>query len=178
MEAAPSVRQQAPESTILRGFLQMAHCICSQTQEPWRKETVCTEMQRLRYVSMSLATDNPQQYVGSLHLTLERLDRTGDFSSPWISKFKDILVQRIIEQEGSIVENVLVSGTLTRSGAVARCIVRARKVSNEKLNVTEYVRADVAVAPPNMPDGDYEMHFDGRSVKVKKAAGYWSPKHL
>ena len=52
------------------------------------------------------------------------------------------------------------------------------KVAIPELNVTEYVRADVAVAPPNMPDGDYEMHFDGRSVKVKKAAGYWSPKHL
>jgi hypothetical protein len=127
---------------------------------------------------MSLATDDPKQYVDSLHLTLERLDRTADFNSPWIANLRDILVQRIAEQEGSTIENVLVSGTLTKSGAVARCIVRVRKVSNPKLNVTEYVRADVALAPPTLPDGDYEMHFEGRSVKVKKAAGHWSPKHF
>ena len=120
---------------------------------------------------MSLATDDPKQYVDSLHLTLERLDRTADFNSPWVVNLRDILVQRIAEQEGSAVENVLVSGTLTKSGAVARCIVRVRKVSNPKLNVTEYVRADVALAPPNLPDGDYEMHFEGRSVKVKESCG-------
>jgi hypothetical protein len=127
---------------------------------------------------MSLASGDPKQYVDSLHLTLERLDRTADFNSPWIVNLRDILVQRIAEQEGSAVENVLVSGTLTKSCAVACCIVRVRKVSNPKLNVTEYVRADVALAPPNLPDGDYEMHFEGRSVKVKKAAGHWSPKHF
>ena len=120
--------------------------------------------QRLLCVSMSLATDNPKQYVDSLHLTLERLDRTGDFNFPWIANLRDLLVQRIAEQEGSIVENVLVSGTLSKSGAVARCIVRARKVSNPRLNVTENVRADVALTAPYMPDGDYVMHFVGRSA--------------
>jgi hypothetical protein len=147
-------------------------------QEPWREGTACIGMHRLFCVSMSLATDDPKQYVDSIHLTLERLDRTADFNSPWIAKLRDILVQRIAEQEGSTIENVLVSGTLTKSGAVACCIVRVRKVSNPKLNVTEYVRADVALAPPNLPDGDYEMHFEGRSVKVKKAAGHWSPQHF
>jgi hypothetical protein len=126
---------------------------------------------------MSLATDNPKQYVESLHLTLERLDRTGDFNSPWIANLRDSLVQRIAEQEGSIVENIIVSGTLTKSGAGVSCIVRARKVSNQKLDATEYVRAEVALAPPNMPDGDYELHFDGRRMKVKKAAGRWYPEH-
>jgi len=110
--------------------------------------------------------------------SLERLDRTADFNSPWIASLRDTLVQRIAEQEGSTIENVLVSGTLSKSGAVARCIVRVRKVSNPKLNVTEYVRAEVALAPPNLPDGDYQMHFEARSVKVKKAAGDWSPTHF
>ena len=138
----------------------------------------CRGMQRLFCASMSLASENPKLYVDSLHLTLERLGRTADFNSPRIANLRDTLVQRIAQQEGSTIENVLVSGTLSKSGAVARCIVRVRKVSNLKLNVTEYVRAEVALAPPNLPDGDYEMHFEGRSLKVKKAAGHWSPKHF
>jgi hypothetical protein len=99
------------------------------------------------------------------------------YATALLRNLRDTLVQRIAEQEGSMIENVLVSGTLTKSDAVARCIVRAKKVSNPTLNVTEYARADVALAPPHLPDGDYEMHFDCRSMKVKKAAGHWSPKH-
>ena len=41
-------------------------------------------------------------------------------------------------------------------------MVRAMKVAIPELNVTEYVRADVALAPPHLPDGDYELHFENR----------------
>jgi len=126
---------------------------------------------------MSLAANNPKQYLDNLHLTLERLDRTADFSSPWITNLRDILVQRIAAQEGCIRENVLISGTLTKSGALANCIVRVMKVTIPKLSVTEYVRADVALAPPHLPDGDYELHFGDRMMRVKNAAGRWSCEH-
>jgi hypothetical protein len=49
-----------------------------------------------------------EQYVESLRFTLERLERNGDFSSPWIAEFRNTLVQRICELEESVHENVLV----------------------------------------------------------------------
>ena len=124
---------------------------------------------------MSLANNNSKNYVDVLHSTIERLDRTGDFNSPKIANLRDLLVQRIAAQEGSSRENVLVSGTLKRSGAVASCIVRAVRVTLPQLNVTEYVRADVALAPPHLPNGEYELHFDGCMIRVQnECCGHWS----
>lgn len=42
-------------------------------------------------------------------------------------------------------EIVLFSGTLPKSGAIANCIVRARKVTIPSLHDSEYVTADVAM---------------------------------
>ena len=123
---------------------------------------------------MSLLTNNSKEYVDSLRVTLDRLDRTGDFNSPRIANLRDILVQRIASQEGSIHENVLVSGTLKRSGVLANCMVRAVKVTIPQLKITEYVRANVALAPPHLRDGGYELHFDGRMTRVRNVAGHWS----
>jgi hypothetical protein len=116
-----------------------------------------------------------EQYVESLRFTLERLERNGDFSSPWIAEFRNTLVQRICELEESVHENVLVSGKLiTNSGVLGDCIVRAIKLTIPKLNLVEYVKADVALTSPHLPNGDYELHFDGRVMKVKNTAGQWS----
>lgn len=71
-------------------------------------------------------------------------------------------------------ESVLLSGTIVNSAIQSRCVVRATKVTIPNLNVTEYVKADVALAPPFMPDGEYELNFEGRRMKVNNAAGRWS----
>jgi len=77
------------------------------------------------------------------------------------------------EVNSSIRESVLVSGTLRASTVLARCIVRAIKVTLPNLETAEYVKADVALAPPHMPDGNYELHFEGRMMKVRKSDGVW-----
>lgn len=85
---------------------------------------------------------------------------------------------RSAETNSSIREDVLLSATLTRSDILASCIVRAIKVTIPSLDVTEYVKVDVALAPPHLPNGEYELHFDGRMMKVKNIAGEWSSDDL
>lgn len=126
-----------------------------------------------------LNTTNSKQYVESLRFTLERLERNGDFRTPWITNFRDTLVQRICELEESTRENVLIPGKLiTDSGALADCLVRGIRVTIPKLNLTEYIQADVALTSPHLANGDYELHFDGRVMKVKNSAGHWSSDDL
>jgi hypothetical protein len=71
----------------------------------------------------------------------------------------------------SIREAVLVSGTL--NGTQVPCMVRAVKVSLPNLEILKWIRADIAQAPPELPDGAYNVSFEGRTMKVKKIAGNW-----
>ena len=71
-------------------------------------------------------------------------------------------------------ERVLLPGTLATPGVVANCIVRAVKVTIPKLGIIEYVDAELALAPPHLPDGQYELQFHGRMLKVMNAAGIWA----
>jgi hypothetical protein len=71
-------------------------------------------------------------------------------------------------------ERVLLPGTLAQSGVVANCIILAIKVTIPKLGIIEYVDAELALAPPHLPDGQYELQFDGRMLKVMNAAGIWA----
>jgi hypothetical protein len=73
----------------------------------------------------------------------------------------------------SIREAVLVSGTLKGMNHQAQCMVRAVKVSLLNLDILKYVRADIVQAPSELPDGAYNVSFDGRTMKVKKIAGNW-----
>jgi len=52
-------------------------------------------------------------------------------------------------------------------------MVRAVKVSILKLDIWEYVAANIAHAPSELPDGAYNVSFEGRIMKVKKIAGNW-----
>ena len=74
----------------------------------------------------------------------------------------------------SIREAVLVPGVLTGMHLEAQCIVRAVKVSLPKLDVWEYVRADIAQAPSELPMGAYSVCFEGRKMKVNKTAQGWT----
>jgi hypothetical protein len=53
------------------------------------------------------------------------------------------------------------------------CTVRAVKVSLLNLEILEYVRADIAQAPSELPYGAYDVSFEGRTMKVKKTVGGW-----
>jgi hypothetical protein len=73
----------------------------------------------------------------------------------------------------SIREAVLVSGTLKGLNYQVPCMVRAVKVSLANLDILKYVSADIIRAPSELPDGAYNVSFDGRTMKVKKIAGNW-----
>ena len=77
----------------------------------------------------------------------------------------------------SVRETVLVPGVLRGMGLEARCVLRAVKVSLLKLDVWEYVAADVVQAPNDLPAGPYEVTFGGRRAKVHKTARGWTSEH-
>jgi hypothetical protein len=56
----------------------------------------------------------------------------------------------------------------------AHCTVRAVKVSLPKLDVWEYVSADIAHAPTELPLGAYDVCFEGRKMRVNKTARGWT----
>ena len=70
-------------------------------------------------------------------------------------------------------EAVLVSGTLNGMSHRVPCMVRTVKVSLPNLDILKWVRADIAQAPSELPDGAYNVSFEGRTMKVKKIAGNW-----
>jgi hypothetical protein len=73
----------------------------------------------------------------------------------------------------SIREAVLLEGVLKGMSLEVACMVRAVKVSLPKLEIWEYVRADIVQAPSELPFGAYDVSFEGRTMKVKKTAGGW-----
>ena len=74
----------------------------------------------------------------------------------------------------SVREAVLVQGVLKGMNLEARCTVRAVKVSLPKLDIWEYVAADIVQAPNDLPAGAYVVTFEGRKVKVHKTAHGWT----
>ena len=64
-------------------------------------------------------------------------------------------------------------GILKSATLQSTCVVRAIKVTIPKLDVWEYVKADVHEAPAYLPDGRYELAFEGRRMKADKLAGSW-----
>ena len=74
----------------------------------------------------------------------------------------------------SIREAVILDGVLRGMNLEARCAIRAVKVSLPKLDVWEYVAADVVQAPNDLPSGTYEVLFEGRKVRVHKTAHGWT----
>ena len=73
----------------------------------------------------------------------------------------------------SIREAVLIHGVLRGMNLEAQCVARAVKVSLPKLDIWEYVAADVVQAPTDVPNGAYELSFGGRKMRVKKTVLGW-----
>ena len=76
------------------------------------------------------------------------------------------------EVDQSTRESVLLRGMLKKSSVLASCIVRAIKLTTG-IGPVEYIDADVALAPAHVPDGEYDLHFEGRVVKVRKMGDSW-----
>src|ERR1039458_6354988 len=70
-------------------------------------------------------------------------------------------------------ETVKIAGRLNGMGYEAGCMVSAVKVSLPHLNISEYVECDIHLAPKNLPDGSYEVSFEGRRMQAKKLDGDW-----
>ena len=67
----------------------------------------------------------------------------------------------------------MMSGWLKGMGHEAECTVSAVKVSLPELNISEYVKCDIHLAPEDLPNGVYQVSFEGRTMKVKKLDGDW-----
>jgi hypothetical protein len=70
-------------------------------------------------------------------------------------------------------EIVMMTGRLKGMGREAECTVSAVKVSPPHLNIPEYVKCDIHLAPENLPDGRYEVTFEGKTMEVKLLYGLW-----
>ncbi len=70
-------------------------------------------------------------------------------------------------------ETVIAAGQLKGMGHEAACTVSAVKVSLPQLNISEYVKCDIHLAPQDLPDGPYQVTFEGRTMKVKKLGADW-----
>jgi len=76
----------------------------------------------------------------------------------------------------SIRETVLVHGVLHGTDVQSPCVVRAVKVSIPRLDVFEYVKAEIAEAPAELPEGHYQLVFEGRKMQVHRHSGDWRVK--
>jgi hypothetical protein len=71
-------------------------------------------------------------------------------------------------------ETVILNGVLKGMGRRnVSCTVQALKVSLPQLNVFEYIRCDFYHVPQDLPDGQYDLSFEGRTMQVNKVEGTW-----
>ena len=67
----------------------------------------------------------------------------------------------------------MMTGRLKGMGREAECMVSAVKISLPHLNIWEYVRCDIHLAPEHLPDGRNEVTFEGKTMAVQLLDGYW-----
>jgi hypothetical protein len=70
-------------------------------------------------------------------------------------------------------ETVMMAGRLSGMGYEAECTVSAIKVSLPQLDTWEYVKCDIHLAPEDLPDGQYRVTFEGRTMQVKRVDRCW-----
>jgi hypothetical protein len=67
----------------------------------------------------------------------------------------------------------MLSGRLSGMGRDAECNVSAVKVSLPGTNAFEYANLGIHNEPADLPDGQYEVRFSGRTVPVQRHGGAW-----
>jgi len=70
-------------------------------------------------------------------------------------------------------ESVVIQGRLRGMGYAVPCMLVAVKVTLPSLDMFEYVKCEVVNAPAHLPDGQYEVSFEGRAMEVQKLDGRW-----
>jgi hypothetical protein len=77
------------------------------------------------------------------------------------------------ERTTSYRETVVMAGRLKGMSREAECTISAVKGSPPHGNMGEYFNCDIHFAPEDLPDGQYEVMFEGRTMQVKKLDGDW-----
>jgi hypothetical protein len=67
----------------------------------------------------------------------------------------------------------VMSGHLKGMGREAKCLVSAVQVSMPGTNVSHYAKCKIQNAPDDLPEGSYQVTFDGQTENVKKSNGFW-----
>lgn len=70
-------------------------------------------------------------------------------------------------------KNVMLAGRLRRIDQEVECTVRAVKVSLPGTAMYEYTNLMILDEPRNLPDGQYEVTYDGQTRKVQRTSGAW-----
>lgn len=68
---------------------------------------------------------------------------------------------------------VLMKGVLRGMGHEAPCELLATKTVVPEASRPVYSHCAIIEAPPNLPDGDYEVEFSGEVAVVRLQNGYW-----
>jgi hypothetical protein len=77
----------------------------------------------------------------------------------------------------------LIEGKLKGLGLEARCEVLARRLAIDAIGMPlqrPYIYTDCSVigAPAELPDGDYNVYFDGHSFEARSLRGHWFSRGL
>jgi hypothetical protein len=70
-------------------------------------------------------------------------------------------------------EVVVLSGRLRGMGREAACTLNAVKVSLPGTVVSHFAKCNIHQAPSDLPDGKYELTFDGERVLFEKRNAVW-----
>jgi hypothetical protein len=73
----------------------------------------------------------------------------------------------------SLHEFVRIPGRLFGAGRNVECTVFAQKKSLPGTDHYEYAHASIMGEPKDLPDGFYDVAFDGRTIKVQRMGGAW-----
>ena len=70
-------------------------------------------------------------------------------------------------------ESVTLPGSLRGLGRAATCTIIAEKVSLPGTNLYEYARLLISDEPKDLPDGRYNLVYEGGTVPLQLHRGAW-----
>jgi hypothetical protein len=71
-------------------------------------------------------------------------------------------------------QTVELDGMLVQGALSVPCRVRAMRISVSELGLDAFVKTEVIETEADLPNGVYELCFEGRSFRIMKADGVWS----
>lgn len=70
-------------------------------------------------------------------------------------------------------ERVMLAGRLSGMGHDVSCTVHADKVTLGGTDLYEYARLHITGEPLDLPDGQYTLSFDGRTIPIQRFHSAW-----